>query len=83
MGGFLEKKEVEEKDAPSYSVVQVNCDKYGKPVFVVVGGLFRSQNPNSKTAFILRIGKMRLIVFKHKKHEKGVKREDELLSKAV
>lgn len=63
------------RDDADYSVVQVNCDKHGKPVFVVVGGLWRSTNPNSKTAFILRIGRMRLIVFKHedKRKKKEVK----------
>ena len=72
---------------PTYSVVQVNSDEHGKPVFVLVGGLWRSTNPNSKTDFILRLGKMRLLVFKIDEKSKAKlasgENEDELLSKAV
>ena len=55
------------KNQPDYRVVQATTDKTGKSFFVSVGGMWKNVSKNGKEFYTLKIGNLKLLVFKNER----------------
>lgn len=63
-GGF-------EKERPEFSVLQPDRDKDGKQILVNVGGLWKKTSKNGRDFYILKLGRLKLLVFKNDRDRVG------------
>ena len=63
-GGF-------EKERPEYSVLQPDRDKDGNSILVSVGGMWKKTSKNGNDFYVLKIGRLKLLVFKNEKDRQG------------
>ena len=54
---------------PDFRVVQASQDKDGKTQFVSVGGIWMNEGGAGKSAGVLKLGDLRLILFKNEPKE--------------
>jgi uncharacterized protein (DUF736 family) len=56
----------EENKKPDFRVVQPSTDKDGKPILINIGGMWKKTSKTGNVFYILRIGKLKLLVFENK-----------------
>ncbi len=55
--------DLEGANRPDLHVVQTDRDKDGKVIYVNVGGMWKNISKNGKEFYVMRIGRMKLLVF--------------------
>jgi uncharacterized protein (DUF736 family) len=56
----------EENKKPDFRVVQPSTDKDGKPILINIGGMWKKTSKTGNVFYVLRIGKLKLLVFENK-----------------
>lgn len=57
----------QKRNRPEFRVVQTITDREGKTVFLNVGGMWKNISKNGNEFYSLRIGNLRLLVFKNER----------------
>jgi len=61
---MTEEKDLNERRAPDFRVVQAGTDKDGKSTFTSVGGIWKQPKSKAGKDFsVLKLGNLRLLVF--------------------
>ena len=63
----VEKTEEEKGNRPKFNVVQPEADEEGNSFFKSVGGMWRNVSKNGNEFYVLKIGKLKLLVFPNNK----------------
>ncbi|MEM4272229.1 MAG: hypothetical protein QXH30_01450 [Candidatus Bilamarchaeaceae archaeon] len=58
-------------ERPDFRVVQTDRDRDGKSVYVNVGGMWKRTSKNGNDFYVLRIGRLKLLVFQNDKERQG------------
>ncbi len=54
---------------PDFRIVQPSTDRDGKPVLKNVGAMWKSTSKSGKEFYVMKIGELRLLVFKNEPRE--------------
>jgi uncharacterized protein (DUF736 family) len=54
---------------PDFRIVQPSTDKDGKPILKNVGAMWKTTSKNGREFYVLKIGELRLLVFKNEQKE--------------
>ena len=58
-------------ERPDFRVVQTDRDRDGKSVYVNVGDMWKKTSKNGNDFYVLRIGRLKLLVFQNDKERQG------------